>query len=275
MATSGWPMIGARLQPLALRLAEALLAALAAAMLARLLWALFTPAGPLGTPPPPTAPAAIDPQAMAAFDPFFRNLAAGPDTLSSLDLILMGTRVDRASGRGSAIIALPDETQSSFAVGDEVLPGVRLAQVAFDSIVLDNGGSREALFLDQSLPAPSPTSPAPGNQAPASQAPSDAPGSAAQPPTQPRLAADLQAVPRITDGQISGLVLTPKGSGAAFSAAGLQAGDVLTRVDGVAVASLGDPAALARRLDAGGLTLDLERGGQPRTVRLGSGGQAR
>jgi general secretion pathway protein C len=230
-------------------------------MLARLLWALFTPAGPVGTPPPAAAPAAIDPQALAAFDPFFRNLSAGPEALSSLDLILMGTRVDRASGRGSAIIALPDETQTSFAVGDEVLPGVRLAEVAFDSVVLDNGGSREALFLDQSMPAPIAASQSPADQ----RAPAD----------QPRLAADLQAVPRMTDGQISGLILAPKGSGAAFAAAGLQAGDVLTRVDGVAVAALGDPAALARRLDAGGLTLDLERGGQPRTVRLGPGGLTR
>lgn len=261
MATNGWPMIGARLQPLALRLAEALLAALAAAMLARLLWALSTPAGPIGTPPPPAAPSIIDPQALAAFDPFFRRLSAGPEALSSLDLILMGTRVDRASGRGSAILALPDETQASFVVGEEVLPGVRLAEVAFDSAVLDNGGNRESLFLDQSLPAS--TSQVPS----ASQDASDA-------PARPRLAADLQAVPRLEGGQISGLILTPKGSGTAFAAAGLQPGDVLTRVDGVAVAALGDPAALSRRLDAGGLTLDLERGGQSRTVRLGPGGLA-
>lgn len=265
MATNGWAIRGRTLPlpALAMRLGEALLVALVAVALARLLWALITPAGPVGSVPTPPAPAAVDPQALAAYDPFFRSVTAGPQNLSSLDLTLMGTRVDSASGRGSAIIALPDETQSSFAVGDEVLPGVRLSAVTFDSVTLDNGGALESLFLDQSIPAAS---------APASQAASDQPRN--QPQNQPRLAADLQALPRMEGSQITGLVLSPKGSGAAFSAAGLQAGDVLTRVDGVAVASLGDPAALARRLDTGGLTLDVERSGQSRRIRLGPNGIA-
>lgn len=263
MATNSWPMMG-RMLPLpalALRIGEVLLAAIVALALARLLWALVTPAGPVGPVAAPPQHAAVDPQALAAYDPFFRTASAGPQNLSSLDLTLMGTRVDSASGRGSAIFALPDETQASFAVGDEVLPGVRLSAVAFDSVTLDNGGAMESLFLDQSIPAIS---------APASDAPEDR-----QPVTsQPRLAADLQALPRIEGGQITGLVLSPKGSGAAFAAAGLQAGDVLTRVDGASVAGLGDPATLARRLDAGGLTLDLERGGQSRKLRLGADGIA-
>jgi general secretion pathway protein C len=255
---TGWPIEGARLQPLALRLAEILLAALAAILLARLLWALITPAGALGTPPAAAAAPAINPQAMAAFDPFFRTASAGPGTVSSLDLALMGTRVDRASGRGSAILTLPDEMQISVAVGEEIIPGVRLASVNFDSVTLDNQGVREALFLDQSLPATTvPDRPAVSTN-----------------PNQPRLAADLQAMPRMDEGAITGFILSPKGSGRAFAAAGLQSGDVLTAVEGTPVASLGDPAALARRLDAGGLSLEIERGGAPQTLRLGPGGIA-
>lgn len=261
MAITGWPIEGARLQPLALRGGEALLAALAAALLARLLWALITPAGPVGAPPAPNPPRAVNPQALSAFDPFFRSAPASPDSVSALDLALMGTRVDRASGRGSAILTLPDDTQMSIAVGEEILPGVRLLSVDFDSVAIDNRGAREALFLDQSLPATSPSAPVPAQPAP-------------REPDQPRLAADLQAMPRVEDGAITGFVLSPKGSGRAFAAAGLQSGDVLTEVEGAPVASLGDPAALARRLDAGGLSLTIERSGAAQTLRLGAGGVA-
>jgi hypothetical protein len=40
------------------------------------------------------------------------------------------------------------------------------------------------------------------------------------------------------------------------------------------VATLGDPAALVRRLDAGGLVLDIERAGARLTISLGQGGRA-
>ncbi|MEI6486455.1 MAG: type II secretion system protein N [Sphingomonadales bacterium] len=123
-----------------------LLAGLAAA---RALWLALTPAGPLGTPPVPalTAPT---PLALAGIDPFFPQGAAAADAVSGLDLALLGTRVDAASGRGSAIIATPDGRQTSVGVGDEIMPGVRLAAVAFESVTLDRGGARETLYIDQS-----------------------------------------------------------------------------------------------------------------------------
>lgn len=229
--------------------------------LARLLWAVVTPAGPVGRSQAARPPAELG--VLGRFDPFFRTRSAGAETVSALDLTLLGTRVDEASGRGSAILALPDETQASFAVGDEILPGVRLVAVAFDQVVLDNGGARETLFLDQSGPVPGP----------ASMAAVDAP--AAVPADElPRLGADVQAVPRLEGGRITGLVLSPRGSGAAFRAAGLKPGDVLLAVGGADVATLGDPAALVRRLDAGGLVLDIERAGARLTISLGQGGRA-
>ena len=54
-----------------------------------------------------------------------------------------------------AIIALPDGTQTSVAVGEEVMPGVRLNAVRFDGVTILRGGAREQLFLDQSTPATS------------------------------------------------------------------------------------------------------------------------
>ncbi len=239
----------------ALTLVEALLLAFAAVALARLGWALVTPVGPVGPVPTPTAVAAPLPDALAGFDPFFRSrsgTSGGAEALSSLELTLVGTRVDQASGRGSAILTLADDVQSSFAVGDEVLPGVRLVAVSFDSVTLDNAGTREALFLDQSGPPQGQVRPVSGEVVTVA-------GMTGGPA--PRLAADLTAAPRMAEGRLTGFVLTPKGSGAAFAAAGLRAGDVLTQIDGRPVADLGDPAALAGRIDDGGMTLTIERGG--------------
>ncbi|GGI91525.1 hypothetical protein GCM10007973_29760 [Polymorphobacter multimanifer] len=248
-----------------LRGAELALLLLAGLLLARLGWALLTPAGPFGTPRGAPALAAIDPAALGRFDPFFRTRAeAAPAAVSNLDLTLVGTRVDGASGRGSAILVLPDDTQASIGVGEEIVPGVRLVAVAFDSVTLDNGGNREELFLDQSGPVP----------AGASVRIDTAPRLADRPSDRPRLAADLQATPRIADGRITGFVLSTKGSGTAFAAAGLQPGDVLVSVDGAPVANLGDPAALVRRLDAGGLSVQIERGGRALSLTLdGRGAQ--
>ena len=140
--TEDKPLLPARLLGVA-ELAGWVLAGLAAA---RLIWLAITPAGPLGTPHValPTGPVVV------AVDPFFPAGPAAADTVSSLDLVLLGTRVDAASGRGSAILATPDGQQKSVGVGEEIMPGVRLAAVEFESVTLDRGGAREQLYIDQS-----------------------------------------------------------------------------------------------------------------------------
>ncbi len=145
--------------------AELLLFALVAAQAARLAWLVATPRGPVGDWRPATAGAApAGAAALRAFDPFFRlEGAPGPAVVTSLNLRLFGVREDRATGRGAAIIGLPDGSQRSFAVGEEILPGVTLGDVGFDSITVRRGGRAEQLFLDQSTPTPasSPAAPRP------------------------------------------------------------------------------------------------------------------
>lgn len=140
--TEDKPLWPARLLGMA-ELAGWVLAGLAAA---RLIWLAITPAGPLGTPHValPTGPVVV------AVDPFFPAGPAAADTVSSLDLVLLGTRIDAASGRGSAILATPDGQQKSVGVGEEIMPGVRLAAVEFESVTLDRDGAREQLYIDQS-----------------------------------------------------------------------------------------------------------------------------
>ena len=167
---------------------ELLLLTLIAVQAARLFWILVTPVGPVGDWRPVSALAAPGAgSALGGFDPFFRlSGGAGPAVVTRLNLKLYGVREDRATGRGSAIIALPDGSQSSFAVGDEIMPGVTLTAVGFDSVTINRNGTPEQIFLDQSpaaetvgaVPAPgqAPAQAAPAPTAPAALAAPAAPG---------------------------------------------------------------------------------------------------
>lgn len=142
--------------------AELLLLTFLALQLARLLWAGLTPVEPLGEWRPVGASTAAPAEApvLRDFDPFFRSSAdVGPVAVTSLNLGLLGTRVDTVSGRGSAIIDAGG-VQASFLVGEEVMPGVTLEAVDFDNVTISRGGAREKLYLDQSAtPAATPVTP--------------------------------------------------------------------------------------------------------------------
>ena len=243
--------------------AELLLMAGLAVQSARLVWALVTPAGPLGDwrpaePAVPGSPSAL----LASFDPFFRVTGAAvakPSAITSLQLKLFGTRIDEASGRGSAIVAGPDGVQQSVATGEEIVPGVKLKSVVFDHVTIDRGGTVEDLYLDQSRAA----SPPSGIGAVAPTVPD------ASRPSGGATLADLRAAmtitPRLDGGRLSGLVLAPQGP--AFAAAGLRQGDVVTAVNGRPVTGPGDLGRVATELRGGGtLQLGLERQGQPTSI---------
>ncbi|MGO7251648.1 type II secretion system protein N, partial [Rhizobium brockwellii] len=90
-------------------------------------WVIVTPVSPLGEWRP-LAPAIAGSASaiLEGFDPFFRvqGQQAAPDAVTTLQLTLFGTRLDEASGRGSAILAGPDGVQRSVSVGEEIQPGV-------------------------------------------------------------------------------------------------------------------------------------------------------
>ncbi len=147
--------------PLALRIAFGIGLTLLGVQVSRVALAALTPAGPLGQPGP-AGSSSVANKVAQQFDPFFRAEAAqaGSATVTGLPLKLFGTRQDFATGRGSAIIATPDGVQSSFAVGEAVMPGAKLVTVAGDYVEIERGGSRERLSLDQSVPAPTAAVPA-------------------------------------------------------------------------------------------------------------------
>ena len=257
--------------------AELVLLAGFATQLARLVWTVLTPVTPLGDWRPvrvalPSAPGEV----LRGFDPFYRisGVQGGPAIVTSLQLKLFGTRIDGATGRGSAILAGPDGLQKSIAVGEEIIPGVILRDVAFDHVTIDRGGVREDLFLDQSGGA-APVAPAGDGASPVAQPVAVPPGVGI---TMRQFQQEIGFVPRIDGGRISGLVVRPEGSGAAFRAAGLRDGDIVTQIGGRAIQGPADIERLAAQFPAGGnLALTVERGGQtvPIAVTVAGGGAPR
>lgn len=236
-----------------------LLALLVLVQAVRLLWAIAAPTGPLGDWRQGTAQLLGSQESRTLFaglDPFFRNASGGAaaGTVTSLDLFLFGINMNEAVGGGSAIIAGADGVQSSFAVGEEVLPGVKLAGVAFDYVTLDRGGVRESLFLDQSSTGDSTASPALALATSVTTAVSTGSGEL----NPQSLQSGVGFAPRQEGGKVTGLTVQPQGDGAVFRAAGLRPGDVIRSVNGRPVASAAD---IAAQITAGArLSLEVERG---------------
>ncbi|MBB3764904.1 type II secretion system protein N [Sphingomicrobium lutaoense] len=235
-------------------LARAVLLALLAFLLARLLWVLVTPVGPLGDwrpAPPRIAAPATRTAILSTVDPF-SGQPASVDTnqVTSLDLELFGVTVNQGAGTGSAIIGFPDGTQQSIAVGEEILPGASLAEVGFNYIVIDRGGIRERLYLDESQPA---------DIAQPEMTPTAGPvGTEGRDPSRA-----FAIAPRMRGGKITGVRLTPGPDRALFDETGLSPGDIVVEVNGTSIADTTDIEMLRRELKPGArINLTVERGAE-------------
>lgn len=270
---------------------ELIALALLAAQIVRLVWAAITPVGPFGDwrGTPLDVPPLAERQALfTGFDPFFRGAATpdlvAPQTVTASNLTLFGITINQATGGGSAIIAGADGVQNSVVVGGDVEPGARLVGVSFDQVLIDCGGAREVLYLDQdrakaaasasqaqnAASAPIGTGPATPPAASPFATPAPAP-----PPVQgadvspAAVRSGIGFAPRQANGQVTGVVVRPQGDGQVFSQAGLRAGDVIRAVNGQAIRSAGDLARLQSQLAPGArLSLEVERGGGVSTVAL-------
>lgn len=258
---------------------ELALLSLLALQSARLVWTIVTPVDPVGEWRAGSAARSAAPASTALlgeFDPFFRRSGeSGPLVVTALNIKLYGVRENRATGRGSAIISTPEGIQRSFAVGEEIAPGVTLTAVGFDNVTLSRNGAAEPLFLDQSPPAAtvSPTGPAMAPAAPpppppiavAAPAPAAAPAGAS-------FASEVQFQPRMNGGEVTGVVVQPQGSGNAFRAAGLAPGDVIVSVGGRRISSADQARALAGQFSGQReVTVQVERDGRVIPLRVRTG----
>lgn len=250
---------------------EIVLISLLAVQCARLVWAVATPVGPVGDwrsnagVPTLMAP---DMALFETFDPFFRLEGNGRMVVTDLDLKLYGVRQDQASGRGSAIIALPSGEQDSYSVGDEVMPGVTLESVGFDFVTISRNGASEQIFLDQSggtssVPA---TASAPAATAQPIATPSPARAgrpSGAETITPRQLASGTQISPRREGNRVTGIVLQPSGeSDAMLRAAGFEPGDVIISINGERIQDMGQAVSFANNLGTGDGFVQVERNGE-------------
>jgi general secretion pathway protein C len=223
---------------------------------ARLIWAVAEPYGPVGDWRGSVALPPADTALLGRFDAFGRlGASEGPVAASSLPIKLFGVRLDAATGQGSAIIAVPDNVQVSYSVGDTVMPGVILRVVAFDSVTIDRGGALEQVFLDQSVPP----------RAVVGGAPPTAAGVAPQPPQLP------SPIPGVTLSAptAQGVTVSGDATNPAFRASGLQPGDVVTAVNGSPVRQGTQiDRLLAAPSETGITTLTVTRAGQTLTVNV-------
>jgi len=156
-------------------------------------------------------------------------------------------------------------------VGDSAFGG-RLVAVASDGVTLDFGGERVRARLVAASSVPPPPAPA---RPPAASATAGA----GPPPARamekrdvekrlggeiPRILAETTVVPVMEDGHVAGLALTRIPESSLLTDAGLQAGDVLTEVNGTIVDSLASLMALYPKLQsATDLQAVVLRNGQP------------
>jgi len=215
-----------------------------------------------------TAP---DTGVLSRFDAFFhtgaRSSLAEITNAGSEQLRLFGVRAG-AGGGGSAILGLPDGTQLSVGVGEEIQPGLILRAVAEDHVTVARGASVSRIDFGEipvgaaSVPPPPPT--------PQVVAPPRAPAAAASEAAvvdPARLMAEAGLRPRMQGLSVNGFTVTARGQSAQLQAAGLRAGDVILSVNGIA---LDGPSAINRlRTDlaeAPEAVIRFERDGAPQTT---------
>jgi len=255
----------ARFSALAASACCALFAALALWLLLRVFVALWphrnvdaAAVSPMAIAATPAAPLSVSRFHFFGMAPPRPGSGASGAPASTTGLILRGTLADRDPKVGVAVLDGAGDGERAFRVGDEVLGGVKLAAVYADRIVLSRGGAEETLRLTRdtnpdpgNIVRPTPatvkggatmakSTPASGNIAAPAAATTEFQRTVARLRDNPaELMQRVQIVPVLDNGKLSGVRVSANGADAALLAqAGLQAGDVVTAVNGQRVESL-------------------------------------
>ncbi|HET7843957.1 MAG TPA: type II secretion system protein N [Xanthomonadales bacterium] len=222
-----------------------------------------------------------------------RALASNaPDT--GLDLLLRGVFAGDDPRDGRAIIAAKDGSdERAVRPGDEVAPGVAIDSIYPDRVMLSRGGALEALRLPEpearvtanaasarrgplrntsaAAPAPAPTASPPfvnpvmslggANLAQVGK------GAGVDPQQIAQWAQQVSAAPVIEEGRIVGVRVQPGADPTLFARVGLQAGDVVTSVNGIALDSPARAQEIAQTLSmSGAARVTVRRGGKVETL---------
>ena len=170
--------------------------------------------------------------------------------VTQLNLSLVGVYSAQPADRALAIISANGKPEEVFRVGETITGRATLQEVKTNEIVIDNGGRREIVKLPEQVASTGRNTglenlPGAGVQAAANPQS----GTPIELPESPREIRDtlvqnpamlnklVSAVPYRENGRILGYRLTPKQSGGLLETNGILPGDVVTRVNGIALAN--------------------------------------
>lgn len=257
-------LVEAAASPRLRRALQVLLVLLLAFLVARLAWQLLTPVGPFGAATAASLPGPADP--LLAARAFSQGAGATADApaADTGGLALFGVRLDTDPSRSTAILGNDGGNQASYAVRDQVAPGVTLASVGSGHVMLSRDGALVRLELPDAPAAPDTPPPRPL----ASSLPAQTTGIAPARVDPAQLLAQTGLRPRLREGQAAGYTVIPRGDGVMFQRAGLQPGDVLLTINGQALTPerIGEIDQILRSSPSAVVTL--ERGGERKTLTL-------
>lgn len=272
-----------------MRLITLVLVAVVVIMLGRLTWMILEPSSLL----PAADRSRIDPVAggpASATRRGYDDLAAlsvfgaapkGPTDVinapeTSLRWVLKGVLADPDPERSGAILAPQGQPEKYYRVGASLPGNVRLDQVLSDRVILARDGQLETLRLQRRSLA---LSAAPARQV-ANLPQIDSSVSLAADGGVARIDRDtwmndpqrfmdvVSASPVMIDGAMYGLEVSPARNAREFEAAGLQAGDVVTSVEGTPVSEINDYRDILQQLTGDSVSLTLERNGEPMNITI-------
>ncbi len=273
------PAAGAQgLAAIAPSIATVVLAVVIAAQLAALAWRALGGGddGDLAEPAdiPPVA-AAVDLPAIVNAHLFGVAANAGDPSqapATTANLTLTGTLAGREPEHGWAIIGSSGQSARVYATGTSLPGGAKLFAVYPDRVILDRSGSHESLMLPR-LSAASGANFAPrvANRAPGGGVDGSLADSVRQLLVQtPQAGGDLlRPQPVFAGGSLRGYRVYPGRNRAQFASLGLQPGDLVMAVNGVALDDPNRGLEILRGVGQGSaVTLSVERGGQQQQIAI-------
>jgi len=172
------------------------------------------------------------------------------EKVTSLNLSLVGVYSAQPADRALAIISANNKPEEVFRVGETIIGRAVLKEVLSQHVVIDNGGRRELVKLPERVESSGrntgaenlPRGDVAGNNNSGNNAPVQLPDSPKE--IRDTLAKNpallnkiVSAVPYRENGRILGYRITPKQGGALLEQNGVLPGDVVTRVNGIALAN--------------------------------------
>lgn len=181
-----------------------------------------------------------------------------------LPLILVRTQPGRNAREGFAQIGVNALSPQTYAAGALLANGTRLTEVYQHYVVLERDGHSVRLYL-QGKPQPDAES-AKGLLTVGGSTTAPAP---VAPNSHDSLTAFVRPSPVFVGNELHGYALYPAKDPTPFSRLGLESGDVVTGIDGIAITKAADSLATLRTLaDGVALTVMIERQGKAQTLSL-------